>query len=156
MKQEHLTDKELQEWALGQAAMHGQQAAHVQACARCTAAVANYQALFSAIHAMEKPALEVDMAALVMAHLPVATSQQSVEAAAKRAFPRLQLLLAVAAITVVIVTLLVMSSYFKGLLQGVDHMLFSLLVVTVLTITLFQCRELWVLHRKKMNQLKFY
>lgn len=149
MNQEHLSENELQQWALGQNASDQQLAAHIQACPACAAAAANYQALFSALHAIEKPAFKLDIDTQIMAHLPVATTTRS-------AFPWLQLLLGAAAVAVLTITVLVMSSYLKEVFQGMDTMIFSLLMVVALTIALFQCREIWITHRRKMNQLKFY
>lgn len=148
MKPEHLSEYELQQVALGLRTTDPTLAAHASECAVCAAAIASYQAMFAAISAMEKPAFAIDIETQILAKLPVVTP-------AKRRFSW-WLLPGVAAAGILGITLWVMSSYFKALFGGVDRMMLYLLVVTVLTITLLQCREMLVIYRKKMNLLKFY
>lgn len=149
MKQEHLSDDELQQLALEQEVPGQQWEAHIQQCAKCATAIADYRAMFAALSAMEKPVLNLDMERQILSKLPVVTT-------AKRPASHLPMWLGIAAITMAGITVWVMGNYFKELLKGVDSMMLCLLVATAITITVLQCREMLATYRKKMELLKFY
>jgi hypothetical protein len=149
MKQEHLSENELQQFALERQETDHEMAAHVHACAKCTTAIANYRVMFSALSTVEKPVFEFDIEKQVMAQLPVSTT-------AKSRFSWSSLLLCTIAVIIVAIPLFVMRSSFKELFSGIPDMILYLIVVTTLTIVIFQCSEMLTFYRKKMNVLKFY
>jgi anti-sigma factor RsiW len=149
MKQEHLSENELQQFALEQQEANSELAAHVHECAKCSTAIANYQAMFAALSSMEKPVFDFDPEKQVLAQLPVSTT-------AKSGFPWSLLLLSTIAVTIIAITLFVMRSSFKNLFKGIPEMMLYIMVVTTLTIIIFQCREMLASYQKKMNLLRSY
>ena len=69
MKQQHLSENELQQFALEQQPPDPKLAAHVHHCANCAAAIANYRAMFSALSTMENPAFNFALEKQVLARL---------------------------------------------------------------------------------------
>jgi hypothetical protein len=149
MKQEHLSENELQQFALVQQETDHELAAHVHACAKCAAAISNYRAMFSALSAVEKPVFDFDIEKQVLAQLAVSTTAKS-----RYSWPAL--LMYTIAVIIVAIPFFVMSSYFKNLFTGIPDMILYMIIVTTLTIVIFQCGEMLAAYRKKMNVLKFY
>jgi anti-sigma factor RsiW len=148
MKQEHLSEIELQQLALEPFQTNHELAAHVHECAKCATDVSNYRAMFSALSTAEKPVFDFDIEKQVMAQLPVPTTR-------KTSFPW-----AVAAIIVislaVSITVFNIDGFFASLFGSIPSPVIYLIVTTALTIVIFQCRELVASYRQKMRQLNFY
>jgi anti-sigma factor RsiW len=149
MKQEHLSENELQQVALEQQETDYEGAAHVQECATCATAIANYRTMFAALSTMEKPVFNFDIKKQVLAQLPVSTTGKS-------RFPWSLLLLSAIVAAILAITLFVMSSFFKNLFKGIPEMILYIMVVTTVTIIIFQCREMLLSYREKMRRLNFY
>lgn len=148
MKQEHLLENELQQFALGLEVNNQELAAHVHECAKCTMAVANYRSMFSALTTMEKPVLNVDLEQ-IMAALPVITAE-------KKQFPWLVLWVSLIPVAVTVIPVFKMKSFFSNLFGNISGPVFYLIITTALTILIFQLRELYTSYREKMRLLNFY
>lgn len=149
MKQEHLSENELQQFVLEQPEADHELAAHVHACVNCAAAVTNYRAMFTALSNMEKPVFNFDLEKQVLAQLPVSTT-------AKSGFPWSLLVISTIAVAILVIPIFVMRSFFINLFRSIPELVLYLIVTTVLTIVIFQCRELLASYRKKMRVLNYY
>jgi anti-sigma factor RsiW len=149
MNQEHLSENELQQFALVQPETDHEMAAHVHACAKCAAAVANYRAMFAALSTMEKPVFSFDLENLIMGKLPVTTTR-------KTGFPWPMLGISIISVAIAATPIFIMSSFFINLFRSIPSLILYLIVTTALTIVIFQCRELLASYRKKMRLLNSY
>ena len=150
MKQEHLSENELQQFVLDQQQADHELAAHVDTCTKCAAAIANYRAIFSALNALEIPVFNFDPGKLVLAQLPVSTTTK------KSSFPWSLLLLSTIVVTILAITLFALNNFFINLFGNIPSLIFYLIITTALIIVILQCRELLVSYREKMRVLNFY
>jgi hypothetical protein len=149
MKQEHLTENELQQFVLEPQEAGAEQAAHVAECAKCTAVIANYRVMFTALGTMEKPAFNFDLEKQVMAKLSVSPIR-------KTGFPWLSIGISAAAVAMVAVPFFIMRNYFTNMFTSISAPVIYLVAATTLTIIIFQCRELLTSYRQKMRLLNYY
>src|SRR5882724_5041351 len=68
MNTHHLSEEEIQQYALGQTNLNMME--HIDSCALCEAKTANYHLIFSEIDQLPKLAFDFDVASLVIARLP--------------------------------------------------------------------------------------
>lgn len=149
MNQPHLSENELQQFALEQQHADHKLAAHVQECSGCSTAIANYRAMFLAISAMEKPVFNFALEKQVLSQLPVLGTP-------KASFPWYSILIGGIAVAILAIPLLIMRNFFAGLFMGIPVIVLDIIVVTVLSIVVFQCREMLAAHRTKMRLLNYY
>ena len=148
MKQDHLTENELQQLALEQQA-DPEQAAHIADCAKCATAVANYRVMFPALSTMEKHAFNFDLEKQVMAALAVSTTR-------KTGFPWFAIGISVSSVAIVAIVAFMMRKYFTNMFTSISAPVIYLVAATTLTIIIFQCRELLISYRQKMRLLNYY
>lgn len=148
MKQEHLTENELQQFALEPLEADNEQATHVAECAKCSAAIANYRAMFSALSTIEKPAFNFDPEKQIMAELSVSPTR-------KTGFPWFAIGISAISAAMVAIPLFIMRNYFMNIFS-IPAPVIYLVVATTLTIIIFQCRELLSSYRQKMRLLNYY
>lgn len=149
MKQEHLTENELQQFVLEPQEANPEQAAHVAECAKCAAAIANYRLMFPALSTMEKPVFNFDAEKLVMATLPVSTTR-------KTGYPWFSIGISAASAAMVAIPLFIMRNYYTNMFTSIPATVIYLVAATTLTIIIFQCRELLTSYRQKMRLLNYY
>ena len=149
MKQEHLTENELQQFVLEPQEANSEQAAHVAECAKCSAAIANYKVLFKALSTMEKPAFNFDLKKQIMAELSVSTTR-------KTGFPWFAIGISAISAAMVAIPLYIMRNYFTNMFTSIPAPVIYLVAATTLTIIIFQCRELFSSYRQKIQLLKYY
>ena len=148
MTQEHLTEYELQQFAMGQQEAGQEQAAHIAACATCSAAVANYRTMFTTLSTLEKPVFNFDIEKQLMAALSVSTAR-------KTGFPWATIGISTLSVATVAIAVFKLRSYFTNMFSIPAPVLY--LVATIaLTIAIFQCRELITNYRQKMQLLNHY
>ena len=149
MKQEHLTENELQQFVLEPQEAGPEHAAHVADCAKCAAVIANYRVMFAALSSMEKPAFSFDPDKQIMAKLSVSSTR-------KTGFPWFAIGISAASTAMVAIPLFIMRNYFTNMFTSIPAPVIYLVAATTLTIIIFQCRELFSSYRQKMQLLKYY
>ena len=70
MNQEHLSELEIQQFALDKSHCEKRITAHMASCDICSARAANYELMFSVVSVDPKPAFDFDLSAAVLARLP--------------------------------------------------------------------------------------
>jgi len=65
----HLSEIELQEYALHKSDLSTEKILHFASCARCQAVAANYQILVNELHQLPKPSFDFDISAAVIVKL---------------------------------------------------------------------------------------
>lgn len=148
MTQEHLTENELQQFALEQQKAGPGLTAHIAVCATCSAAIANYRTMFSALSTMEKPVFNFDIEKQLMAELAVSTTR-------KKRFPWAAIWISALSVATVAIAVFKLRSYFTNIFSIPAPVLY-LVAATALTIVIFQCRELITNYRQKMRLLNYY
>ena len=148
MTQEHLSENELQQFAMEQQEADLEQAAHIAACATCSAAIANYRTMFAALTTLEKPVFNFDVEKQIMAELSVSTTR-------KTGYPWTTIGIGAFSVATVAIAIFKMKSYFTNMFSIPAPVLY-LVTATALTIVIFQCRELITNYRQKMRLLNYY
>ena len=70
MTTRHLSETELQQYALDGAAAPKEYSEHIAVCENCRAEAMTYRSLFAAIKEQPEPAFDFDIAGLVLSQLP--------------------------------------------------------------------------------------
>lgn len=148
MKQEHLTENELQQFVLEPQEAGPEQTAHVAECAKCAAVAANYRVMFSALSNMEKPAFNFDLENQIMAQLSVSPTR-------KTGFSWFAIWIIAISAGMVAIPLFIMRRYFTNIFS-IPAPVVYMVAATTLTIIIFQCRELLTSYRQKIRLLNYY
>lgn len=144
MNSEHLSEAEIQNYALGTAGPD--QAEHVDSCLICHSRVTNYSLIFSVMDELPEPVLDFDAAELVMSHLPQPTA---VRGPGERG---------VYLIACLVLTLLGVPVYLNiddllKMTSGLRPVTLYLVGLTTLVVLIFQVTESCRQHLKKINAL---
>jgi hypothetical protein len=145
----HLTDYEMQQYALDSSNYEMKIVEHVEQCEECKATVASYQLLFSAIKQQAIPAFDFNLPEMVLAQLPPPKSRFSAEN--KFAY---KLALVITLLTGVF--LYIIRAYLVSLYTGITQYLIYLILPAIITILLILCIDMHKNYQKKMKVLDFY
>ena len=169
MRTEHLTEEEVQQYALDAAATGSTQppapiagntepaaiiagstelSAHLQSCAQCRARVADYRWLFAGIRQQPRPSFDGNLAAMVVAQLPP---------------PKLRFSWSAFFVTLLIIDgaggiaigCYLFRAELAALFAGFSYAFGYLTAVAVTTVLLFQSLDMYVKHQKRMRSLDF-
>ena len=145
----HLTDDDIQQYALDGSNCEPEIIAHVQSCEACKARFATYQLLFNAIRKQPEPAFDFDLAGLVLTQLPAAKSRSSLD----------NILVYLFSLVTVVLTgtvVYLFREYLTSLFTGITSLLLYLIATTVITILSLLCIDMYKSYQKKMNALDFH
>lgn len=144
MKEQHLTEEQLQEYASG-VDITAAANAHLSHCEHCTGLVAEYRLLFADLKNTPPPGLGFDVAALVIPVLPVAAEQGTDR-------PN-RYLLPVIAIIALLIPAIAFRTYFFNILTTIPvSFIYPLLIIPVLFI-LFRILQLYRMYLRKIEAL---
>ncbi|HMH31667.1 MAG TPA: hypothetical protein VK543_01485 [Puia sp.] len=146
MTNDHLSEMEIQQYASNKPGADPEIVMHVQGCEACSARVAAYALLFSAIKDMPKQAFDFDLAGLVLSKIPRSAPSSS------RAMPSAYLLAAVI-IFALAVPVYLYWHHIANLFAGILPMVMYLIITTALTLLVFQGILLYKKYENKMNIL---
>ena len=147
MNSEHLTEEEIQQYALDKTKCDVYMQQHVASCERCGAQVNTYAALYAGLQEVEKPSFEFDVAALI---------QSQIQPKPKAVRPYPMYLLALVGIGLVSLLLYLLRHYILQIFAGFSFILVLLLVITALAIVIFQGVDIYRKYQQKINELNFY
>ena len=144
----HLTEDQLQQYALDKMALPLAVHIHLDSCGDCREKVTAYQLLFTAIKEEETPVFDFDLQELVLSQLPapgVKTSKDN----------RLVYLLVV--ITIVFSSIAIyLFRYYLGSLFSNLSFITSLAAVIIIPMLLAQGADMYRIYQKKMKTLDLY
>jgi hypothetical protein len=149
MTTKHLTDDDIQQYALNKATCEAGIVEHVQLCEPCKEKVTAYQLLFTSIKQQPVPVFDFDLAELVLTKLP----QPKPKAVTETFWIYLP---ALAGILLAGGLLYMFREYITGLFTGITPLMIWLIVTAVLTILVILCIDMYKGYQKKMNSLDFY
>src|SRR5688500_13438874 len=144
----HPTEAELQQFALGKTENELNIAAHIHLCDECKNTVANYQLLFSAIVAEEKPAFDFNLPALVLQKIQAPKTGHSMG--------NLIFYIGFAVIGLLGIACYWYWEFISDLLIGFGSLFMYLLVATAIIILVFQALDIYKNYQHKIRRLDFY
>jgi hypothetical protein len=146
----HLTEEEIQLYALDSRSCAAAIGLHVHTCEDCKAKVTAYQLLFAGIEEQPAPAFDFNLADAVLAQLPLAVSSPK-----EKAFNPFYFLIA-GAVLLAGTAIFLFDRYVPGLLITIVPLFLYLIVPTVIIMLVMLIMEMQKSYRKKMASLDFY
>lgn len=147
MKNIHLTDEEIQQYALDTDSCPKVWIEHVQHCPHCQQQARAYQLLFEGIELQEQVKFDFDLADLVMEQLPQTKPVQDK--------PFVYAIAAICAVMIGVVgyvfgnSLTILFSYLQPILVG-------LVILTSLGVMVFLGMDMYQRYKSQMEALNFY
>lgn len=146
MNKDHLSEEEIQQYALGKAGSNTIK--HIGSCTFCGAKAANYQLIFTEMDELPQKTFDFDAASLVLAQLP------QPEPAPSRDEGWLYLLI-FAALASISIPVYVYRLYFFKVFTDILPVAMYLIVLVTLFILVFQGIEMFRKYQKQMNKLNY-
>ncbi|MEJ8841813.1 hypothetical protein WG954_05410 [Lacibacter sp. H375] len=150
MNTKHLTDDELQQYALNSADDNSTIAEHLHFCEDCKSAVETYRLLFTSISEQEVPAFEFDVSELVVMQLQ---PQSKTKLLPEDFFIYL---FSFAMIVITGVMLYFFRRYMIELFSGAGNFVVYLTVSSVTVLLVFLCIDQYKTYQQKMKAIDFY
>jgi hypothetical protein len=150
MNTKHLTDDELQQYALNSADCSSTIAEHVHFCEDCKSAVETYRLLFTSISEQEVPAFEFDLSELVVKQLQ---PQSKTKLLPEDFFIYL---FSFAMIVITGAMLYFFRRYMIELFSGAGNFAVYLTVASVTVLLVFLCIDQYKTYQQKMKAIDFY
>ncbi|HKO80945.1 MAG TPA: hypothetical protein VJU78_11145 [Chitinophagaceae bacterium] len=145
----HLSDDEVQQYALDTSNSEARIVEHVQLCKQCKARVADYQELFTNIALQPAPFFDFNLSELVMEKLPL--RKPGVLSGSFLGY-----LLALSCIPLAGTILYIFRVYLISLFADISPLVIYLVVTTVITILIAVCFDMYKNYQKKMGAIDFY
>lgn len=148
MKNNHLSEAEIQEYASGDP--DGKVTIdHLVSCEHCRAKVDAYRLLFSGIRQQPRPGFDFDLSALVLAQLP-----QPRQESASKDFSVLRLILI--AISILGITIYLIRQNLSILFADISAISIYIILATTLSIILIKILGMYKKYQKQMRSLNFH
>ena len=148
MKEQHLTEEQLQLYAAG-AGEHADATAHLSGCEHCRQQVAVYQLLFTELKDAPLPAFDFDVAALIIPQLPVAAPQPATTHYNNYLVPGI-------AIAALLIPAVVFRAYFINLIKTMPVVFIYPMLLIPLLFILFRGIQLYREYQRKIEALNIY
>lgn len=150
MNTKHLSDDELQQYALNSADCNSNIAEHVHFCEDCNATVESYRLLFTGISEQEVPAFEFDLSELVVKQLqPQSKTKMLPE----------EFFIYLLSFVMIIITgtmLYFFGGYMVELFSGAGNFAVYLTVASVAVLLVFLCVDQYNTYQQKMKAIDSY
>jgi hypothetical protein len=146
MKTRHLTEKEIQEYAINPDKRDPIISEHLHSCESCKIKAANYETLFSSIRQQAKPAFEFDLAGLVLTQIEVKRPVASRP-------PVVDYLIGTIALTLLAAPFYIYRDLLSKIFEGTSVVVLYLIITTAITIIIFQIFMLYHKYQRQMNAL---
>jgi hypothetical protein len=147
MTTNHLTEDELQQYAMDSVGCASTIRDHILLCEDCKAKAASYQLLFSGINQQPAPVFDFDLQQLVLAQLPAPAPKTAADK---------YLIYIMVAIAVILagIAVYLFRSYLATLFLGSSFIAY-IAVTTIITILLLQAVDVYSSYQQKMKALDF-
>ena len=146
MTTNHLSEQEIQQYALDKSRCDEKTIAHVKTCKDCAANVNAYLQLFSSISEQPVPVFDFNLSDLVLQQLPKTKSKFSLNIF-------FLYFLALAVLSAISIPVFIFRKYILSMFNGILPMTIYLIVITAITILVFQSIEMFRKYQKQMNAL---
>lgn len=149
MSTQHLTEEEIQQYAMDNPGSNNKAAEHIHSCGQCREKAETYRLLFDGIQQQRQPAFDFDLTELVMAQLPLPAQKATKE----------NLLIYFFIIGAVAVTGLAWY-FFRGyvtiLFRSFAPVLAYLLITAFITLSILLILDMYKNYKKKLHVLDVY
>jgi|GEM_PF-211147 len=152
MSSHHVSEMEIQQYALDTATVGAGVVEHVSACAVCRVKAENYRLLYSALREAERPVAGFDVAGMVLAGLP----ELPVLPVRKRAFSlsdRFVYVIAFAAFGALGVLVWLLRRDVFGVFDGLTTVAVLVLLIPVIGVLLWQCYDWYKKYKNIMKKI---
>ncbi len=146
MKNRHLTDLEIQEYAFDRSDCEASISEHIQACEVCTKRVGAYLFLATSLKDQQEPVLDYNLSALVIAQLPAEKSNQT-------SSDYLLPITVCFSISLMLLTLYLFKDALQNILSATLEPQRYFIMSTILFITMALVLDIISRFKKKMNLL---
>lgn len=148
MRKGHLSEDEIQQYALNASGSEADIIEHVETCKTCKTRLANYRSLFAAIQEQPRPAFEFDVAGHVLSQL-----QGKTKGSTKMDWP-LYLVISVV-FSLIGVPLYWLRKDIAIMLAGMLPITIGLVTISGILILMFQCIDLFKKYKRRSDALNF-
>jgi hypothetical protein len=141
----HLSDDDIQQYALDPSRCSRQECDHIESCEICSEAMIAYKSVITQINTASRPSFDFDVYAVVAERLPQRSSGLS------------WTIISVVTLVMIVTAFVFIrgQQYLLGILPSVPIILLQLIGVAVFTAMIFQLIETFHDYRRKMKALKF-
>jgi hypothetical protein len=147
MKNKHLTDEEIQNYALDAGHCSESSAAHIQQCGHCRQQVRYYERLIEGIKTQPKELFNFDLSALVMEQLSQSRPAYDTP---------LGYIMAVLMVMMAGVVGYTFGNSLVGLFMLVQPLLIALVIITALGLMVFLGADMYNRYKAQMKSLSIY
>jgi len=153
----HLSEEEIQEFALTESSCAPELISHVHACQPCQARAAAYKMLFSGIARQTPPSFDFDLSAAVLSKIDTKKT-----APAKSGLAGIGIIFSTLAALGVggwlyrVKIISLYKTYILSIISGVSRMVIYFMVITVCCFLIFQLAEMYKRYQRKMDGLNIY
>ena len=148
MVTKHLTDDEVQQYAVDKSDCEERMVEHIHLCEECRSKVEVYQSLITGIKQQPLQAFDFDLSKMVLQQLPSPETTVANDKALSWIFGFMGLAFLGGAIYL-------FQSYFD-LFEGIKTMFIYLIVITAITVLVYLLIDLYKKYRKEMKVLDLY
>lgn len=146
MKNEHLTDIDIQNFLFDDVFSDKEVISHLGSCEKCRVRVENYKQIFETVREMEKPVFDFNLAESVMQRLPAAKSIPS--------FSRSMIgLIAILTALLTVLLIFLFSTFLSSVILGVAPVFIYLTTMVVVCLIVFQSIDTYRHYHKLMKTL---
>ena len=149
MNTRHLTEEEIQQYALDNSGSYNKAGEHIHSCEECREKAETYRLLFNGIQQQQQPAFDFDLTELVMAQLPSAAPKPAKE-------NLLIYFFIIAAITVTGLASYFFRGYVAMLFGSIAPVLVFLLITGFITLSILLILDMYKNYKKKIHVLDVY
>jgi len=149
MVTKHLTDYEVQQFAIDKSNFEKQVAEHVHVCSSCKSKVETYQLLIQGISQVSQPSFDFDLSAAVLSQLPIANHKTSNDKLLTWIF----IFICAGLIGGV---LYFFRNYLDSMFKGVSGISIYLMGISAITVISWMFVEMYKKYQKEMRILDLY
>jgi hypothetical protein len=149
MINKHLTDEEIQEYAIDKTKCDFKLGEHLHVCEDCKEKVSAYRLLFNALKQQPDPSFDFNLSESVISKLTPYKPKPSTN----------NLFLILSSIFAILILGIVSFIYRDSLISmfaGLAPLMIYLILISAVTISIFLVTDKYKLYKKKMNTLDFY
>jgi hypothetical protein len=144
MNSNHLTEEQIQQYAMEPSTCGEEIKQHVDTCGYCQSQAAVYLQLFAAIKEQPQPSFDMDLSSLVLPQLsPVP----------RKSTDGLLLIFGLLVLASLFILGYVFRNIFPNIFNGIIPIMGYLMCITVLIVVGFQCIDIFSKYQKQLNAL---
>ena len=148
MVTKHLTDDEVQQYAIDKLNCEKRIVEHIHVCEKCRSKVEVYQLLITGIKQQSQPAFDFDLSKMVLQQLPSPKATLANDNA-------LAWIVAFMGIAFLAGVIYLFQSYFD-LFEGIRTIFIYLIAITAITVLMYLVIEMYKKYQKEMKVLDLY